>query len=124
MSDIDLKNATLVLQRRNQYEGEGEDKKIVGIECYTVNLKGENGLVAFGRLTPEHLDEALASVIEDRVRARLDGLREDIEGALKDAQSSVSDARTTYNERMRTAFSKLGLGRMTPEKKKEAPIEA
>lgn len=112
MTDIDLGSTTLVLRRQNKTEGEGDKKVVVGVEYYTLSMKGEKGITALGRINPDAFDDAVQDVIDDRVRERLDTFRKDVEGALRDASTHVTDARTSFNERTRTAFSKLGIGRM------------
>lgn len=119
MAKIDIEGeANLTVQKRNQTEGEGEKKTVVGVSHYVITLQGGGDRVT-GRVTPESLRDAFSDVVEDEVRQRLETYRADVESILKDTTVAVTDARSSFGERSRAAFSRLGLGRISKEK----PVE-
>lgn len=112
---IDFGQATASVRRQNS-----EDKTVA---YYTVNVKGENGLTGLARLTPEKFDEAFGPILEERLLARLEGLRGDFETAVEKLRDSVGAARTEFNGEVRGWQFKLGIGNASPAPKETPPAE-
>lgn len=101
--------ADITLRRQNKTN---EQNEVVGVEYYTLNIKGtESADAVLVRVSPELLRGAFADVIEDEVKSRLSVFRDDIEKAVTAAKDGVDNVRLGFMDSLRGWEHRVGIGR-------------